>query len=77
MSDADSEPGLPEDLADDIPEIGFSRGIQPHRYARLQPGYQYVVFLDPKLWEHFGSAEAVKAALRALVDAARHMRSAG
>jgi hypothetical protein len=62
---------------DEIPEVDFSRGIQPHRYARLQTGYQYAVFLEPELWKHFGSADAVKAALRALVDASRHVRAAG
>lgn len=74
MHDVDSESGPSDDSLNDIPEVDFSRGIQPHRYARLQPGYQYVVFLEPDLWEHFGSADAVKAALRALVDASRHVR---
>lgn len=62
---------------DEIPEVDFSKGIQPHRYARLKSGYQYTVFLEPELWQHFGSAEEVKAALRALVDASRHVRAAG
>jgi hypothetical protein len=60
----------------EIPEVDFSRGIQPHRYARLQPGYEYTVFLDPDLWKHFGSAEAVVAALHALVEASKHVRAA-
>lgn len=62
---------------EEIPEVDFSRGIQPHRYARLRGGYRYTVFLEPELWEHFGSAEAVKAALRALVNASKHVRAAG
>jgi hypothetical protein len=33
--------------------------------------------LEPALWEHFGSADEVKAALRALIDASRHMRASG
>jgi len=61
----------------EIPEVDFSGGVQPHRYAQLRPGYAYAVFLEPELWQHFGSAEAVKAALRALVDASRHVRAAG
>jgi hypothetical protein len=74
---ADDSKGQPTpDSLAEIGEVDFSRGIQPHRYARLQPGYRYTVFLEPELWEHFGSAEAVKAAVRALVDASRHMRTA-
>jgi hypothetical protein len=77
MSDdaSNTEPS-PESL-EEIPEVDFGRGIQPHRYAQLRTGYQYTVFLEPELWEHFGSADAVKAALRALVDASRHVRAAG
>jgi len=61
----------------EIPEVDFSRGIQPHRYARLRGDYRYTVFLERELWEHFGSAEAVKAALRALVNASKHVRAVG
>ena len=57
--------------------IDFSRAIQPHRYAKLRTGYKYTVFLEPGLWKHFGSAEAVKAALRDLISASRHIREAG
>ena len=57
--------------------LDFSRAIQPHRYARLRSGYKYTVFLEPELWSHFGSPEAVKAALRGLVSASRHVRAAG
>lgn len=64
-------------FAEEIPEIDFSRGIQPHRYARLRADYKYTVFLEPELWEHFGSADAVKAALRALVRASKHGRAVG
>ena len=75
MSDDDSKSEPSPESLEETREVDFSRGIQPHRYARLQPGYQYTVLLEPELWEHFGSAEAVKAALRALVDASRHMRA--
>ena len=57
--------------------VDSSRAIQPHRYAKLGSGYKYTVFLEPELWAHFGSAEAVKAALRGLVSASRHVRAAG
>jgi len=67
----------PRGFAEEIPEIDFSRGIQPHRYARLRADYKYTVFLEPELWEHFGSADAVKAALRALVRASKHIRAVG
>jgi hypothetical protein len=61
----------------EIPEADFSRAIHPHRYARLRPGYRYTVFLEPELWQHFGSADEVKAALRALVGASKHVKAAG
>jgi len=77
MSDDASNTGPSRESLEEIPEVDFSRGIQPHRYARLRSGYQYTVFLEPELWEHFGSADAVKAALRALVDASRHVRALG
>ncbi len=57
--------------------IDFTRAIQPHRYAKLRSGYKYTVLLEPDLWNRFGSAEAVKAALRGLVSASRHVRAAG
>jgi hypothetical protein len=68
MSDEDS------DL--DIPEADFSQGVQPHRYAQLQTGYRFAVYLDEDLWKHFGSAEAVTAALKALIEASKHVHAA-
>ena len=76
MSDDASKTEPTAASAEEIPEVDFSRGIQPHRYACLRGDYQYMVFLEPELWRHFGSADAVKAALRALVDASRHVRAA-
>jgi hypothetical protein len=75
MRDDASKTDPSAESLEEMPEVDFARGIQPHRYARLQPGYEYAVFLEPELWEHFGSADAVKAALRALVAASRHMRA--
>ena len=57
--------------------VDFTRAIQPHRYAKLRTGYKYTVLLAPELWNHFGSAEAVKAALRGLISASRHVRAMG
>jgi hypothetical protein len=57
--------------------VDFTRAIQPHRYAKLRTGYKYTVLLDPELWGHFGSAEAVRAALRGLISASRHVRATG
>ena len=76
MSDDASRTDPTAESLEEIPEVDFSRGIQPHRYARLRGDYQYTVFLEPALWQHFGSADAVKAALRALVDASKHVRAA-
>ena len=72
---SDDEPSA--ESLEEIPEVDFSRAIQPHRYARLRSGYLYTVHLEPELWQHFGSADEVKAALRALVAASRHVRAAG
>jgi hypothetical protein len=54
----------------EIPEVDFSRGIRPHRYAQLQTGYKHHVFIDRDTFEFFGSAEAINEALRFLVKAA-------
>jgi|SoiMethySBSTD1v2_1073268.scaffolds.fasta_scaffold70006_2 hypothetical protein len=54
----------------DIPEVDFSRGVRPHRYARLQSGYKNQVFVDPEIFEFFGSSDAINDALRFLVKAA-------
>lgn len=57
--------------------VDFTRAIQPHRYAKLRTGYKYTVLLEPELWNHFGSTESVKAALRGLISASRHVRATG
>jgi len=59
----------------EIPEIDFSRGIRPHRYARLRGGYRHQVFVDPEVFDYFGSADAVNEALRLLVKAAELSRT--
>ena len=77
MRREDSKRKSPVPAGRAITAVDFSRAIQPHRYAKLRSGYKYTVFLEPELWAHFGSAEAVKAALRGLVSASRHVRAAG
>ena len=77
MSDDVSDDQPSAESLEEIPEIDFRRGIRPHRYAQLRAGYEYAVFLELDLWRHFGSADEVKAALRALVDASRHVRATG
>ena len=66
-SAADREPSA-ESLRE-LPEVDFSRGIRPHRYARLQSGYKNQVFIDPEVFAFFGSGAAVNEALRLLVKA--------
>ena len=65
-----AEAGPSKQSLRDIPEVDFSRGIRPHRYARLQSGYKHQVFVAPEIFEFFGSADAINDALRFLVKAA-------
>jgi hypothetical protein len=44
-------------------------------HAHLRGGE--LVAVDPDLWPYFGSSEAVNAALRALVEATKHIHRAG
>jgi len=63
-----------ESLAE-MPEIDPAKlRRRPGRghHAQLRSGE--LVAVDADLWPHFGSAEAVNAALRGLVEAARHMQ---
>lgn len=55
----------------EIPEVDFSRGIRPNRYANLQGNFEHQVQLDAELWRHFGSQQKVIDALRLLVDLAK------
>ena len=60
-----------EESLKEIPEVDFSGGIRPNRYARLQGDFKHQVQLDADLWEHFGSQEKVVEALRLLVEVAK------
>jgi hypothetical protein len=59
-----------ESLAE-IPEVDFSQAIRPNRYANLRGDFEHAVFLDRELWEHFGSADGVREALRLLLRISR------
>ena len=59
----------PESLAE-MPEVDFSKGIRPNRFANLRGEFRQAVFLDKELWDHFGSEERVLEALRMLVSLA-------
>jgi hypothetical protein len=60
----------------EIPEVDFSDGIRPNRYANLRGEFEHAVFLDRDLWEHFGSEERVLQALRLLVEVAERAQPA-
>lgn len=83
MSDASTkktpEPTEPSaEALTEMPEIDPSRFRRlPGRghHTHLQTGE--LVAVEPDLWPHFGSSEAVNAALRGLVEAAKHMRRTG
>ena len=72
MSEEKTIPDEPsaESLAE-MPEVDFSRGIRPNRYAGLRGEFKHAVFLDRELWEHFGSEDKVLEALRLLVSIAK------
>lgn len=69
-NDANSLDPTPESLAE-VPEVDFSAGIRPNRYANLRGEFERAVFLDRELWDHFGSKERVLEALRLLVELAK------
>ena len=56
-----------------FPEVDFSKLRRGRRgkYAHLMTGRSvHTVVIDPAVWSHFGSAEAINAALRMLVELA-------
>jgi hypothetical protein len=77
----------PPDEMQELTEEQMRRAIQPHRIVHrlaarfgtsaFDIDWDHVVLVDDDLWEHFGSHEEVVAALRALVDASKHVRKAG
>jgi len=57
----------PEDSLDRYDWSKATRG----RYASRFPRNAHAVVIDPQLWPHFGTADAVNEGLRALVEMAR------
>jgi len=70
MSDANNPEPSAESVAE-MPEVDFSGGVQPNRFANLRGDFRQAVFLDRELWQHFGSEERVLEALRLLVELAK------
>ncbi len=60
-----------EESLREIPEVDFSKGIRPNRYANLRGELERAVYLPKELWDHFGSEEKVVEALKRLADASR------
>lgn len=71
MSNARDQSEPTAESLEEIPEVDFTKGIRPNRYANLRGAFQHAVFLDAELWRHFGSEERVIEALRLLVDLAK------
>jgi len=69
-NDSNSLDPTPDSLAE-VPEVDFSAGIRPNRYANLRGEFERAVFLDRELWDHLGSEERVLEALRLLVELAK------
>jgi hypothetical protein len=60
----------------EIPEVDFTamRRLSRGKYAAKARRSFAVALVDPAIFAHFGSSEAVNAALKALVDAAAAMK---
>lgn len=72
MSDANKNQSDPShESLEEMPEVDFSQGIRPNRYAALRGEFKHAVFLEQELWNHFGSEESVLEALRMLVEIAK------
>lgn len=67
--DAMKKPTEPTDASlDEMPELDDERfRRRPGRGHHVQRSAGEIIAIDPDLWAHFGSAEAVNAALRRIV----------
>jgi hypothetical protein len=68
-----------EDDDVDTPELNaewFRTAVQPHRGA-LRRGNKRAVFVEDAIARRFGSDEELEEALRALLQAAEHVRQTG
>ena len=65
-----------KDSLRDIPELDLTamRRLSRGKYAAKARRSFAVALVEPKIFAHFGSSEAVNAALKALVDAAGAMK---
>jgi hypothetical protein len=61
----------------EMPEIDFAkvRTLARGKYAEKARRSFAVALIDPAVFAHFGSSEAVNAALRALIDASKTVRA--
>jgi hypothetical protein len=59
---------------EEMPEVDFSHGIRPNRYASLRGDFQRALFVDEEVRVHFGSEERILEALRLLVELAKRGR---
>lgn len=74
MSEERDQTEPTEESLAEIPEISeeaLSRAVKPNLYANLRGSYRHAVFVDPAVWEHFGSEERILEALRLLVSIAK------
>lgn len=62
---------------EEIPEVDFKqmRRLPRGKYAKKARRSFAVALVDPKLFAHFGSSEAVNAALRAVLDVAGTLKT--
>ena len=65
-----------KDSLREVPEVDFTatRRLSRGKYAAKARRSFAVALVDPEIFAHFGSSEAVNAALKALVDAAGAMK---
>ena len=68
----DDTPEPSEESLAEMPEVDFSKAIRPNRYANLRGAFKHAVFVEPALFEHFGSEDRVNEALRLLVELAQN-----
>jgi hypothetical protein len=61
----------------DLPEVDFAamRRLTRGKYAAKARRSFAIALVEPEIFAHFGSSEAVNAALKALLDAAGVMKS--
>ena len=73
MSEPNEQSEPSAESLQEIPEVDFSKGIRPNRYAKLRGDFTHQVQLDADLWAHFGSQQKVIEALMLLVDISKRV----